>query len=259
MTTTLPTAVAVSGTRLDDAVALVTGAGRGLGRGIALGLAQAGADVVLVSRSRAELETVAEEVGRLGVLARTEVCDVTDPDRVKRLVERLGPVDVLVNNAGTNAPEPFVDVLPETFDRLFAVNVRAAFFVAQAVARRLLEERRPGTIINVSSQMGHVGAPRRTVYCATKHAIEGLTKSMAVELAPHGIRVNAIAPTYVETPMTEPYFTAPEARRAAEGRIPLGRLGQVEDVVGAAVFLASPAASLITGTSLLIDGGYTAQ
>jgi NAD(P)-dependent dehydrogenase (short-subunit alcohol dehydrogenase family) len=238
---------------------LVSGAAGGLGRGIAVALAEAGADVALVDLSSGGLAEVAEAVRGRGRSAYPLVADVTDPARLAEVVDELQHVDVLVNSAGTNVPEPFVDVRPETFERLFAINVRGAFLASQAVVRQLLRRESAGAIVNVSSQMGHVGAANRVVYCATKHAVEGMTKAMGVELAPHGIRVNAIAPTYITTPLTEPFFANRVFRDDTLARIPLGRLGRVEDVTAAAVFLASPAAALITGTSLLIDGGYTAQ
>jgi len=178
---------------------------------------------------------------------------------VGEAVDFLGQVDILVNNAGTNVPEPFLEVSEDNLDRMLAVNVKGVFLVAQAAARRMVERGEGGSIINISSQMGHVGAPRRTVYCATKHAVEGLTKAMAVELAPHKVRVNSVAPTFVETPMTKPLLEDETLREDTLSRIPLGRLGRVEDVTGAVLFLASPAAGLITGASLLVDGGWTAQ
>jgi len=178
---------------------------------------------------------------------------------VGEAVDFLEQVDILVNNAGTNVPEPFLEVSEDNLDRMLAVNVKGVFLVAQAAARRMVERGEGGSIINISSQMGHVGAPRRTVYCATKHAVEGLTKAMAVELAPHKVRVNSVAPTFVETPMTKPLLEDETLREDTLSRIPLGRLGRVEDVTGAVLFLASPAAGLITGASLLVDGGWTAQ
>ncbi len=190
---------------------------------------------------------------------QSAVCDVTDSRQVEEAVDFLEQVDILVNNAGTNVPEPFLEVSEDNLDRMLAVNVKGVFLVAQAAARCMVERGEGGSIINISSQMGHVGAPRRTVYCATKHAVEGLTKAMAVELAPHNIRVNSVAPTFVETPMTKPFLEEETFREDTLSRIPLGRLGQVEDVMGAVVFLASPAAGLITGASLLVDGGWTAQ
>jgi NAD(P)-dependent dehydrogenase (short-subunit alcohol dehydrogenase family) len=171
----------------------------------------------------------------------------------------LDPVDVLVNNAGTNRPARFLEVKVEDFDVVTGLNVRAAFFVAQTVARRMVDAKRPGSIINISSQMGHVGAARRSVYCASKHAVEGFTKSMAIELAPHKIRVNTLAATFVETPMTKPFFQNEAFRNEVLSKIKLGRLGQVEDLTGAIVFLASDASALMTGASLVIDGGWTAE
>jgi NAD(P)-dependent dehydrogenase (short-subunit alcohol dehydrogenase family) len=187
------------------------------------------------------------------------VCDVTDSRQVEEAVDFLEQIDILVNNAGTNVPEPFLEVSEENLDKMLAVNVKGVFLVAQAAARRMVERGEGGSIINVSSQMGHVGAPKRTVYCATKHAVEGLTKAMAVELATHNVRVNSVAPTFVETPMTKPFLKDEAFREDTLSRIPMGRLGRVEDVTSAVLFLASPAAGLITGASLLVDGGWTAQ
>ena len=187
------------------------------------------------------------------------VCDVTDSRQVEEVVNSLERIHVLVNNAGTNVPEPFLEVSEENLDKMLAINVKGVFLVAQAAARHMVERGESGSIINISSQMGHVGAPRRTVYCATKQAVEGLTKAMAVELAPHNVRVPSVAPTFVETPMTKPFLEEETFREDTLSRIPLGRLGQVEDVMGAVVFLASSAAGLTTGTSLLVDGSWTAQ
>lgn len=237
---------------------VVTGASRGLGLACAEAFARRGGEVVMVSRGAADLEQAAATLRMSGAQARALPCDVTDAAAVARLFDRLERCDVLVNNAGGNQPQPFVDVALETLDRLLALNVRSMFVTAQAAARRMIAQR-SGVILHMSSQMGHVGAPNRTVYCMTKHAIEGLTKAMAVELAPQGIRVNSLAPTYIETPLTQPFFADDGFRNDTLRRIPLGRIGQVGEVAEAAVFLASPAASLITGTSLVIDGGYTAQ
>jgi NAD(P)-dependent dehydrogenase (short-subunit alcohol dehydrogenase family) len=244
--------------RLDGRVALVTGAGRGIGRACALALAGAGADVVAVSRSAGELEDLAGEVRRLGRSAEAAPCDVTDSARVRELIAGLPRLDVLVACAGANVPEPLREVSDEHLDALLDLNVRATFVVLQAAARSMVARGR-GSIVVMSSQMGHVGAPDRSVYCATKHAVEGLVKAAAVELAPAGVRVNAVAPTFVETPMTAPFLADAVFRAAVEGRIPLGRVGRVEDVTGAVVYLASDAAALVTGTSLLVDGGWTAQ
>jgi NAD(P)-dependent dehydrogenase (short-subunit alcohol dehydrogenase family) len=239
-------------------LAVVTGAGRGLGRGCALALGALGAEVVLVSRTREELEIVAAEIRAAGGAARVAPGDVTAAADVARIFSALAQCDVLVNSAGGNRPMPFLEVDCGTLDQLIALNVRAMFLCAQAAAR-LMVAGGGGAIVNMSSQMGHVGDANRTVYCMTKHAIEGLTRAMAVELAPRGVRVNSVAPTYVETPLTEPFFRDPAFKAKVLSRIPLGRLGRVEEVAAAVVFLTSPAASLITGTSLLVDGGYTAQ
>jgi NAD(P)-dependent dehydrogenase (short-subunit alcohol dehydrogenase family) len=249
--------------RLDDLVALVTGASRGLGEEAAVALSEAGAEVVLLSRTRGELERVASRIRSLGGVARILVCDVTDAEAVRSQLMSLKRLDVLVNNTGMNIPEPFIEVSEERLDRQLALNVRAAFVVAQTAVRKMLEasNRREcgGAIVNISSQMGRVGAPLRSVYCMTKHAVEGLTRAMAVELAPLNIRVNAVAPTFIDTPMTAPFLAKPEFREWVTSRIPLGRLGTPAEVAAAVVFLASPASSLITGASLTVDGGWTAQ
>jgi len=245
--------------RLDGRRALVTGAGRGIGLAAAAALADAGADVTLVARTKSEIEAAASEIKTSGGNAQAAMLDVTDIEAVRAFVTKAEPFDILVNNAGSNRPAPFVEVKIEDFDFIMALNVRSAFFVAQAVAKRLVEAKKPGSIIHISSQMGHVGGPRRTVYCASKAAIEGLTKAMGVELGPHGIRVNALAPTFIETPMTRPFLKDENFKRSVLDKIKLGRLGQVEDLMGAIVFLASDASSLMTGASLLIDGGWTAE
>jgi NAD(P)-dependent dehydrogenase (short-subunit alcohol dehydrogenase family) len=245
--------------RLDGRRALITGAGRGLGAGMATALADAGAEVTLVARSGDEIEALAESLRAKGAKAEALTLDVTDTEAVRSTISARPPYHILVNNAGTNRPAPFVEVKVEDFDHVFNINVRAAYFVAQAVARGLLDAKQPGSIINISSQMGHVGGPRRTVYCATKHAMEGFTKAMAIELAPQNIRVNTIAPTFIETPMTRPFFQNEEFRNDTLRRIKLGRLGQIEELMGAVVFLASDASSLMTGTSMVIDGGWTAE
>jgi NAD(P)-dependent dehydrogenase (short-subunit alcohol dehydrogenase family) len=245
--------------RLDGKRALVTGAGRGIGLAAAAALADAGADVTLISRTKPETEAAANEIRAKGGKADAAVLDVTDVEAARSFVASAEPFDILVNNAGSNRPAPFVEVKVEDFDHILNLNVRSAFFVAQAVAKRLIEAKRPGSIINMSSQMGHVGSARRSVYCTSKHAMEGFNKAMAIELAPFGIRVNALAPTFIETPMTRPFFQDEMFRRSVLDKIKLGRLGQVEDLMGAIVFLASDAAALMTGTSLVIDGGWTAE
>ncbi len=245
--------------RLDGSVALVTGAGRGLGRGCSIALAEAGAEVLLVSRTLDELERTAEEIRGAGGTATALCCDLTDSAQIEQTIGALPRLDILINNAGMNIPEPFLEVSEANFDAIFNLNLKAVFLVSQAAARQMSDGGRGGAIVNISSQMGHVGAANRTVYCATKHAVEGLTKALAVELAPHRIRVNSIGPTFIETPMTRGFFENQAFREDALNRIPLGHLGQVEDIMGAVVFLCSPAAAMITGTSLLVDGGWTAQ
>jgi NAD(P)-dependent dehydrogenase (short-subunit alcohol dehydrogenase family) len=254
----MPAKSAGSEFRLDGKTALVTGAGRGIGRAVALALANAGAELVLVSRTPSELDAVAGAIKSGGGKAQSLVLDVTRSDAMRDAIAGLGRLDILVNNAGLNRPQPFLEVDEPTLDLLLGLNVRAAFLVAQAAAR-LMVANGGGVIINMSSQMGHVGSERdRTVYVMTKHALEGLTKAMAVELAPKGVRVVSIAPTFVETPLSKPFLDDPDTRRWILGRIPLGRVGTVEDVASAVVFLASPAAALVTGSSLLVDGGWTA-
>ena len=245
--------------RLDGKRALVTGAGRGIGLAAASALADAGAHVTLAARTSKEIEEAADAICSRGQKAEPLTLDVREVETVRETIGAQLPFDILINNAGTNKPSPFVDVKVEDFDFVFSLNVRAAYFVAQAVARKLVETKKPGSIINMSSQMGHVGGPTRTVYCATKHAMEGFTKAMAIELAPHKIRVNTLAPTFIETPMTRPFFQNQAFREDTLRRIKLGRLGQLDDLTGAIVFLASEAAALMTGTSLVVDGGWTAE
>ncbi len=247
------------GFRLDGKRALVTGAGRGIGLAAASALAEAGAHVTLASRTIDELEDAGLAMSARGWKAASLPLDVRDVEAAQAAIAAQEPFDILVNNAGTNKPAPFVDVKIEDFDFVMSLNVRAAYFVAQAVARKMVEAKRGGSIINMSSQMGHVGGPTRTVYCASKHAMEGFTKAMAIELAPHKIRVNTIAPTFIETPMTRPFFQNEAFRKDTLNRIKLGRLGQLEDLTGAIVFLASDASALMTGSSMVIDGGWTAE
>jgi NAD(P)-dependent dehydrogenase (short-subunit alcohol dehydrogenase family) len=245
--------------RLDGRRALVTGGGRGIGLAAASALAAAGAHVTLAARTKAEIEAAAAAIRARGDKADALTLDVTDVAAVRATIEQAEPFHILVNNAGMNRPAYLPDVKVEDFDAIFSLNVRAAFFAAQAVALQLMAAKQPGSIINISSQMGHVGAARRTVYCATKHAMEGFTKAMAIELAPHNIRVNSIGPTFLETPMTRPFFENKVFRDEVLSKIKLGRLGQLEELTGAIVFLASDASSLMTGSALVIDGGWTAE
>jgi NAD(P)-dependent dehydrogenase (short-subunit alcohol dehydrogenase family) len=244
--------------RVDGQVAVVTGAGRGIGAGCALALAEAGAEVIAMSRTEAEIAAVVETIRAKGGTARAVVCDVTDTAAMQREFEALERVDILVNNAGTSIAGPFLAVEPAALDTMLELNCRAAVLVAQAAAR-LMERQRSGVIINLSSTFGKNGRPRSSIYSATKHFIEGFTKSIAVELAPTGVRVVAVGPTAIDTPLTHARLHDPAIGGDLLSRIPLGRFGQVADVVGAVVFLASPAASLITGSTLMVDGGWTAQ
>jgi NAD(P)-dependent dehydrogenase (short-subunit alcohol dehydrogenase family) len=256
-----PSADQLLGSSLAGERVLVTGAGRGLGRSIAIGVAAAGADVVLAARTADQLQDTARVIRRLGVAAYPHACDVTDPQQVAELVSADGPaadVSVLINCAGSNVPEPFVDVDLDTFDRILGINLRATFLVTQAVVTNMLARGSGGVIVNITSQMGHVGAANRSVYCASKHAVEGLTKALAVELGPHNIRVNSVAPTFIDTDMTRGYLSD-SFRDSVLAEIPLGRLGSPQDVAAAVTFLASPAAALVTGTSLRVDGGWTAH
>jgi len=245
--------------RLDGRRALITGGGRGIGLAAASALAGAGAHVTLVARTKSEIEEAAAAIRGRGQSADALSLDITDIEAVRGALAVRAPYHVLVNNAGMNRPKYLPDVTVDDYDTIFALNVRAAFFTAQIVGLRLVSEKLPGSIINISSQMGHVGAARRTVYCASKHAMEGFTKAMAIELAPHNIRVNSLGPTFLETPMTRPFFENKAFRDEVLSKIKLGRLGQLDELTGAIVFLASDASSLMTGAALKLDGGWTAE
>jgi len=244
--------------RLDGCRALVAGASSGIGLGAAMALAEAGAEVTLVARSADRLKDIAEQMAAAGLLARPLALDVTDIAATAAAVAVQGPFDILVNSAGMARHAPAVETTEAEYDAVTGLNIRAAFFLTRAVAKGLIAAGKPGSLINVSSQMGRVGGPDRAVYCATKHAVEGFTKAMAIEWAPHRIRVNCIAPTFVNTPLAQQTLTDPARRAWVLSKIKLGRLAEVEDLMGAVVLLASPAGAMITGTSVLIDGGWTA-
>ncbi len=245
--------------RLNGRRAIVTGAGRGIGLALAAALAEAGADVTLVARSASEIDEGAAAIKAVGGLAIAETLDVSDITAVSRFFSERPAFHILVNNAGTNRPKPLQDVTEADYDAVLDLNLKAAYFVAQSASRHMVEQNVAGSIIHIGSQMGHVGGPNRSLYCASKWAIEGMSKAMALDLAPHGIRSNTIAPTFIETPMTRPYFEDAVFKASVLGKIKLGRIGRVEDLMGAALFLASDASALMTGTSLIIDGGWTAE
>lgn len=245
--------------RLDGRRALVTGAGRGIGLALAAALAEAGAMVTLAARSRHEIATGAAAIRDAGGLADTAVLDVADGDAVAAFFAERPAFHVLVNNAGTNRPKPMQDVRPADYDAVLDLNVKAAFFMAQGCVKAMIADGILGSLIHIGSQMGHVGGPNRSLYCASKWALEGMSKAFALDLAAHGIRSNTIAPTFIETPMTKPFFEDEDFRASVLAKIKLGRLGTVEDLMGAALFLASDAAALVTGTSLIVDGGWTAD
>jgi NAD(P)-dependent dehydrogenase (short-subunit alcohol dehydrogenase family) len=242
-------------------VALVTGAGRGIGRGCAQALAGAGAHVVLVSRTRAEIEECAEEIAAGGGSALAHAADVTDEDAVRdalEAAEAAGDLRICVNCAGTNRTGPSADYSVYDWDALFAVNVRATFLVCRAAGASMLSRGVPGSIVNMSSQMGAVGYPGRAAYCSTKHAVDGLTRALAVEWAPRGVRVNAVAPTFVETPLTQGMLANPDFRAEVERRIPSGELATVDEVAAAVLYLARDESRSVTGHILRVDGGWTA-
>ena len=241
---------------LDGRVAIVAGAGRGLGLGCARALAEAGARVLLVSRTEAEIAAAAKELG-----GGAHVADVTDPAQLPGILEaasKLGDARVLVNAAGTNRTGPAREYAIADWDALFDVNVRATFLVSQAFGDDLLTRGVPGSIVNLSSQMGTVGYPGRVAYCSTKHAVEGMTKALGVEWAPQGIRVNAVAPTFVLTPLTKPMFDDPEFAAEVRRRLPTGELATIEQVADAVRYLACDASGSVTGAILRVDGGWTA-
>jgi len=244
--------------RVDGQRALVTGASRGIGFCAAMALAQAGAHVTLVARSMDTLKSAQQDLKSAGFDSEILQLDVTDPIAVDQALQERPAFQILVNNAGMNRPKHLVEVKNEDIDAVFDLNIKAAFYVTRKVTQQLLAAKLPGSIINISSQMGLVGSPRRTLYCASKHALEGMTKALSWELGAANIRVNTICPTFIETDMTAPMFADETFRTWVVDKIALCRLGQPEEIMGAIVFLASPASSLITGSALVLDGGWTA-
>ena len=244
--------------RLDGKRALVAGASSGIGLAAAVAVARAGADTVIAARRAPELQELADALTAEGCSVRPLVLDIADIDATRAAIAEHGPFDVLVNSAGTARHTPAVDTTPEDYDAVMGLNLRGAYFLTQAVARGLIEVGRPGSLINISSQMGVIGGVERAVYCASKHGLEGFTKAMAIEFGPHGIRVNTICPTFVRTPLAEMSLRRPELRDWVMSKIKLARLGEVEDMMGPVLYLASDAGALVTGTSHLVDGGWTA-
>lgn len=239
--------------------ALVTGAGRGIGLAAAAALAGVGAHVALVARSSSEIQAGAAAIVAAGGDAQAKTLNVLDLADVATYFDDQPGFDILVNNAGTNRPKAIMDVTLDDYEAVLNLNLRSAYFVAQGAIKAMLRDNVKGSLIHMSSQMGHVGGPNRTLYCASKWALEGMSKAIALDVAGYGIRSNTIAPTFIETPMTQPFLDDPSFKAGVLSKIKLGRLGQVEDVMGAIIYLSSDASSLVTGTSLVIDGGWTAE
>lgn len=248
---------------LKNKVALVTGAGKGLGRACAIALAEAGANLVIVSRTKKDLDKVSRIIKKYKVKCKSYVCDVTNFNDIKLIINKQSRIDILVNNAGNNIPEHFTKVKTKNMEYLVKINTIATFNIAQLCALKMIKfknrKRLGGAIINMSSQMGHVGGPIRSVYNMTKFGLEGLTKGMSIDLAKYNIRVNTVCPTFVVTPMTSKFFKSKKFKREVLSNIPLGRFAELSEVASSVVFLASDASSMITGTSLLVDGGWTAR
>ena len=242
---------------LSGSKALVTGASKGIGEACAKALADAGAELLLVSRTKKALEEVKSKIDDSGGKSSIFVADISSMESIKKL-RTLGPFNILVNNAGSNVPEHFCEVSEKNFDNIMTLNVKSNFFVAQIVAKAMIESDVKGSIINISSQMGITGGKNRSVYCCSKHAMEGFSKCMALDLAKYGIRVNTVCPTYIETDMTRPYFKNKDFKNFILNRMPLGKVGKPEDVAGAVLYLASEASKMVTGSSIKVDGGWTA-
>ena len=248
---------------LKNKTAVVTGAGKGLGRACAIALAEAGANLIIISRTKKDLNEVSKKIKKLKSKCRYYLCDITNFGEIKKIINKQARIDILINNAGNNIPEHFTKVKTENMEYLVKINTIATFNLAQLCALKMIKfknrKKIGGSIVNMSSQMGHVGGPIRSVYNMTKFGLEGLTKGMAIDLAKYNIRVNTVCPTFVVTPMTKKFLKNKKFKREVLGNIPLGRFAELSDVASAAVFLASDAASMITGTSLLVDGGWTAK
>ena len=248
---------------LRNKTAIVTGAGKGIGRACAIALAEAGANLVIISRTKKDLHQVSKVIKKLKVKCKFYVCDITNYNQIKDIINKQSKIDILVNNAGNNIPEHFTKVKTKNMEYLVKINTIATFNLAQLCALKMLKSKNRkksgGAIVNMSSQMGHVGGPIRSVYNMTKFGLEGLTKGMSIDLAKYNIRVNTVCPTFVVTPMTKKFFKDKKFIKEVLGNIPLGRFAELSDVATAVVYLASDAASMITGTSLLVDGGWTAK
>ena len=248
---------------LKNKIALVTGAGKGLGKACAIALAEAGANLIIISRTKKDLDKVSKIIKKFKVKCKSYVCDVTNYNHIKSIINEQSRIDILINNAGNNIPEHFTKVKTRNMEYLVKVNTIATFNIAQLCALKMIKSKNRkkigGAIINMSSQMGHVGGPIRSVYNMTKFGLEGLTKGMSIDLAKYNIRVNTICPTFVVTPMTSKFFKSKKFKREVLSNIPLGRFAELSEVASSAVFLASDASSMITGTSLLVDGGWTAR
>ena len=243
--------------------ALVTGAGKGIGRACAIALAEAGANLIIISRTKKDLDEVSKKIRKLKSKCKSYICDITNYNEIKEIINKQSKIDILINNAGNNIPEHFTKVKTRDMEYLVKINTMATFNLAQLCALKMIKTRNRkkfgGSIVNMSSQMGHVGGPIRSVYNMTKFGLEGLTKGMSIDLAKYNIRVNTVCPTFVVTPMTSKFLKSKKFKREVLGNIPLGRFAELSDVATAAAFLASDAASMITGTSLLVDGGWTAK
>ena len=248
---------------LKNKTAIVTGGGKGLGRACAIALAEAGANLVIISRTKKDLDEVSKKVKKLKIKCKSYVCDITNYNEIKEIINKQPKIDILINNAGNNIPEHFTKVKTKDMEYLVRINTIATFNLAQLCALKMIKSKNRkkigGAIINMSSQMGHVGGPIRSVYNMTKFGLEGLTKGMSIDLAKYNIRVNTVCPTFVITPMTRKFLKSKKFKREVLGNIPLGRFAELSDIASATVFLASDAASMITGTSLLVDGGWTAK